>query len=273
MNVLSIDLESWTHKYFLEFRSDKKNRLDNGFVKNATLETLKILKKYNVKTSFFVVSEIFDWHPDIIYKIQEQGHEIGFQTHTHKILAKKKDLMNELKLGRKFIDEFGPKGFRAPQGFLRKEYLEIVKDWGFEYDTSIYAEFNIFAPIDGILEAPVSSYPLFRSGAPIEYPRQLDLNLLIREIPFGSGYFMAVLGKNLQWFITKLNRAKTPTNLIIHTWQITEIPKLSAREKNINDILTRLKMFPYEINRRKDFEFLLDRNKFEPLIDLIKKFK
>ena len=273
MNVLSIDLESWTHKYFLDLKSDKKNKVDNGYIKKATEETLRILKKYNVKTTFFVVSEIYGWYPNLINKIRQAGHEIGFQSHTHQLLTTQKRLKEELKLGQDFIDEFGPEGFRAPQGQMKKEYLPIIKDWGFKYDSSVYAPFKIYEPISGLFEAPVSTYPRFRPKEPLTYPRDLTLKLMVKETPFGSGYFIGLLGKNVQRYIRKLNKLNIPANLIIHNWQITEIPKLTAREKNINNILTRIKMFPYEINRRKDFKILLNRNKFEPLVDLIKKFK
>ena len=46
MNVLSIDLESWVHKYFLDFESSIKKIKDNGYIYDATLDILKILEKF-----------------------------------------------------------------------------------------------------------------------------------------------------------------------------------------------------------------------------------
>ena len=274
MNVLSIDLESWLHKYFLEYESHRKKEKDNRYVYDATLDTLKILERYKVKTSFYIVSEVFKWYPELIYKIKDMGHEIGFQTHTHPLLLRTKDIQQQLKLGKKFIEEFTPQGFRAPQGFMRKEYLPILKDWGFTYDSSIYSEFKIFEPIEGLLEVPVSTYPIFGATNSISYPRELTLRLFMKEIPFGSGYFIGILGKNVQWFINRLNRKNIPTSMIIHTWQIRDIPnKKEVNKKVNNNILTALKMIPYEINRRNDFEILLQDNDFMPMIKLINKYK
>lgn len=270
MNVLSIDLESWVHKYFLNYTSQVKNKKDGKHICKATLDTLKILDRFNVKTSFFIVSEIFEWHPWLIQKIKDKGHEIGFQTHSHRILFRKNDLIEELKNGKKFIDEFNPQGFRAPQVFMRKEYLPVLKDWGFIYDSSIYAEFKIFKPVEGMFEIPISTYPIFKKGRSIRFPRKFDLQLLKREIPFGSGYFIGLLGINIQWFIKRLNKKNVPTNLFIHTWQITEPP---LENKNINEnILNRFKMYPYNINRRDAIEYLFNKFKFIPLIELINNY-
>lgn len=267
MNVLSIDVESWLHKYFLDYDSSTKNKKDDGHICDATLDLLKILEKYELKTTFFVVSEIFNWHPWLIYKIKDSGHEIGFHTSTHRRLFRQKDLLEELEMGKEFIDEFCPKGFRAPEVFIRKEYLSILRDWGFLYDSSIYSEFKIFEPIEGILEVPVSTYPLFKTKGPIHFPRVLSLPLLTKEIPFGSGYFIGLLGSNIQWFIKQLNKKDIPTSLVAHTWQIRDIPRGNRNPEG--NILHRIKMIPYNINRRDTIDFLCQNYEFIPMIKLI----
>ena len=270
MNVLAIDVESWLHKYFLDYDSLTKNNKDDGHICEAILKILKILEKHDVKTTFFVLSEIFDWYPWLIYKIRDMGHEIGFHTHTHRKLLRKKELLGELKKGKKFIDEFNTQGFRAPEVFIRKEYFPILRDWGFIYDSSIYSRFKIFEPIDGILEVPISTYPLLKTDTPIHYPRNLSIPLLLREIPFGSGYFIGLLGSNVQWFINQLNKKNVPTNIITHTWQIGNIPTTNRDMKGMQgNILNRIKMIPYNINRRDAINFLLQNNEFIPMIKLI----
>ena len=133
------------------------------------------------------------------------------------------------------------------------------------YDSSIYSEFKIFEPFEGILELPISTYPLYRTNTPIEFPRFLTLSLMIKEIPFGSGYFLGFFGKNIQWFIKQSNKKNTPASLIIHPWQIKEYPKVNRKIKG--NILNRVKMIPYNINRRKTFDFLCQNYKFVPMIN------
>ena len=268
MNVLSVDLESWVHKYFLNDKSSIKKAKDDGYIRDATLDILKILDTHDVKTTFFIVAEIFNWYPNLINKIRENGHEIGFHTYAHRcVLNRKKDLLDELKNGKKFIDGFDIKGFRAPEVFLKKDYLITLKDWGFTYDSSVYSEFKIFEPVEGILELPVSTYPLYKTNRAIQFPRILTPSLMIKEIPFGSGYFIGLLGSNIQWFINRSNKKNIPASLTIHPWQIKDIPKINRNLKG--NIINRVKMIPYNINRRETFNFLCQNYEFAPMIKLI----
>jgi peptidoglycan/xylan/chitin deacetylase (PgdA/CDA1 family) len=270
VNVLAIDVESWLHKYFLDYDSITKNKKDAGYIRDSILDTLKIFQNHDVKTTFFIISEVFDWHPEAIYKIKDMGHEIAFHTHSHRRLLRKKDLLEELKKGKKFMDEFDTKGFRAPQAVIKREYLPILRDWGFVYDSSIYSEFKIFEPIDGILEVPISTYPLFKTHRPVHFPSDLTISLLIREIPFGSGYFIGLLGPNVGWFINKLNKKNIPTSLTAHSYQIYQIRDMPKGDRSIEGgIFERLKMIPYNVNRRDTIDYLLRNYDFIPMINFI----
>jgi len=270
VNVLSVDLESWVHKDFQDINTNLKMEKDANYVCEATMDIIEILSRHNVHTTFFVISEVYDWYPWLIHKIKSRGHEICFHTHSHRKLFKKADLLRELKLGSGFIEEFDTKGFRAPEAFFREEYYAILKDWGFLYDSSIYSEFRIFSPMDGILEVPISTYPLTKKEAPIYYPRNLDFRLLSREIPFGSGFFFGLLGSNVGWFINRLNADNIPANLFIHPWQIRDFPRDYGREKD--DVVHRIKMIPYNINRRNALEKILSRFPFLPMTRVINNF-
>ena len=270
LNVLSVDMESWVHKYFLEEISYKKKLKDNNYIVEATFDILNILKKYNVNTTFFITGEIYEWYPWLIDKIKDMGHEIGFHTYTHRILKNKKILLEELKMGKKFIDEFKITGFRAPEMFMKREYCNLLKDWGFKYDSSIYSEFKIFEPIDSFLELPISTYPLYRTKNPIGFPRIITPSLIMKEIPFGSGYFIGFLGENVQWFIKRVNYRKKPAIFFIHPWQIREFPRDNSGQED--DIVKRIKMIPYNINRRDALEKILSRFPFSTMTRVINNF-
>ena len=283
INVLSIDLESWIHKYFINQRSSTKKTMDKGYIWKATQDILNILDSNGIRTTFFVVGEIFEWYPELIYMMKEKGHEINFHTYSHKKLLKEEHLLDELKKGKKFIEEFNIKGFRAPEAVIQKNHLKILKDWGFSYDSSIYSAFKIVEPIDGLLEIPISSYPLYKQKLNIKFPRNLNLPLLIHEIPFGSGYFIGLLGSNVQWFINRCNRKDIPVNMFMHPWQIVTPPGINKNigvfmnlatppsiNKNILGVfMDHIKMIPYEINRRDTFNYLCRNYNFLPMKDLL----
>lgn len=51
-----------------------------------TKEILKILKKYNVRATFFIVGKMIKGRKNIIEKIKSDGHEFGNHTFSHKRL-------------------------------------------------------------------------------------------------------------------------------------------------------------------------------------------
>jgi cellulose synthase/poly-beta-1,6-N-acetylglucosamine synthase-like glycosyltransferase len=56
---------------------------DDGPSDDYTIPILNILKKYNVKATFFVVGENAESFPSIIKRMWSEGHEIGSHTFTH----------------------------------------------------------------------------------------------------------------------------------------------------------------------------------------------
>ena len=108
---------------------------------------------------------------------------------------------------------------------------------------------------------------LVRSKEPIEFPRILSPSLMIKEIPFGSGYFIGFFGLNIQWFIKRVNIKKKPAIFFIHPWQIKEPPKIKSNLKG--NLLNQFKMIPYNINRRDTFNFLCENYQFTSMIKLI----
>lgn len=61
---------------------------DDGPNPIYTRQILAILKKYNIKATFFVVGVNAQKYPDVIKEIYAQGHVIGNHTMTHPMLTK-----------------------------------------------------------------------------------------------------------------------------------------------------------------------------------------
>lgn len=218
--ALSIDLESWIHRQIgcaLNIKSKKE--LDQGYIEKATSYILNVLNRHRRKVTFFVVSEIFDWYPDLIQRIKEHGHEIAHHTHTHRYIETKQDLVEELRQSKGFIQEFEPVGFRAPEGRIRVEHLKILADYGFEYDSSSYGNFNISTTIHGVKEIPISTFRFFNSSN-LNLPRNITKRSLCRELPLGSGFFMSALGPVARVLPLLLGFHNKVPVLFVHPWQI-----------------------------------------------------
>jgi peptidoglycan/xylan/chitin deacetylase (PgdA/CDA1 family) len=56
---------------------------DDGPHPEFTPEVLDILKKENVKATFFMIGERMEKYPEIVKEVMKQGHLIGNHTYTH----------------------------------------------------------------------------------------------------------------------------------------------------------------------------------------------
>lgn len=56
---------------------------DAAWGSDKTEDILRILKEHNVKTTFFLVAFWVDKYPDMVKRIDEEGHEIGNHSANH----------------------------------------------------------------------------------------------------------------------------------------------------------------------------------------------
>lgn len=103
---------------------------------------LDLFDKYNIKATFFTPGKVAEKYPEDIKEIVKRGHEIGFHGYEHENFAlMTKDEQKEVfKKGMESIKNIlgdYPKGFRAPEGELTKETLELVKENGFTYSSNL----------------------------------------------------------------------------------------------------------------------------------------
>lgn len=248
-NYLSIDFESWVYPDLPEFEqlnSQQRKQLDDGYVQDSAKEVLKILKKHQTKLTFFILGQIYDWYPQVIEKIAQEGHEIAYHTHTHDILKTKKDLVNSLERSKGFLKKYKPRGFRAPSFIITKEHFSILKDYGFEYDSSYYDAYLSRELVNGLLELPVSKYCRW---------------------PIGSGYSIAAFGKKIGYIFRRINRGGSPFIAFVHNWQIIKPKK--ATFPNHNYLLKRPSYLPYTFKIYDTFECLLERFSIAPMERLI----
>jgi peptidoglycan-N-acetylglucosamine deacetylase len=111
---------------------------------------LRLFKKYDLKTSFFIPGHSIETFPKEMEMIVAGGHEIGAHGYTHEnpvamtpqqeedVLAKSVDLIEKL-AGRR------PRGYVAPWWEMSAKTAELLGKYGFSYDHSQgYRDFQPF---------------------------------------------------------------------------------------------------------------------------------
>ena len=109
---------------------------DDGPDDKFTPQILNVLKKHNVKATFFLLGTRVHKHPNVAKQILDDGHTIGNHTYWHPELTKKNiDSMvweieqNEKELER--ILQIKTNLFRAPYGALTEKQIQKLSELGY----------------------------------------------------------------------------------------------------------------------------------------------
>ena len=230
INALSIDLEDWHHPELLRGHVPGDPQRQVG---DSTDRILRLLERFNVKATFFVLGNVAAEDPELVRRIHGKGHEIASHGMSHKPLQKLSptEFDDELKSFDRLIrdilgDDVPIRGFRAPTFSLNNmtNYaLACLAENRYLYDSSIFPASNY---LYGVNDAPCSIYrPDFKdlrrtdeSSPIVEFP--LTVYQLGRaRIPVSGGFYLRVMPYPLiRRFLREINRTR-PFVLYFHPWE------------------------------------------------------
>jgi len=116
----------------LIWRKETKNKevwltFDDGPTPEVTPWILSVLKKENVKATFFLVGEHIEQYPELVGSIINEGHLIANHSYSHKNgwLTSKKKYISDIEK----CQELMPKNslFRPPYGKITKAQISVLK--------------------------------------------------------------------------------------------------------------------------------------------------
>ena len=257
MNLLGIDFEEWFHTELIQkvLENEKKTfQVVKGIDK-----ILELLRKHDTYATFFMVGEILEKFPDILDKILDNGHEIGFHTMYHSRL----DSENFQEKFSKELDDFAKltnnksKGFRAPTFSLNEKsswVIDTLEKYDYVYDSSIVpAKTNLY----GTPNAPKKPYKITSNsldsdnphGKIIEFPLMIT-KFLGKTIPVGGGFYLRTLPfGTTKKALRSYSQENIPGVFYIHSWELTPeyMPKIKLSTKNnfityhnLNKVLERM---------------------------------
>ena len=97
---------------------------DDGPDPHATPQILDILRKHDVKATFFVVGRYVAEHPELVRRIVEEGHTLGNHTYNHFDMSylSPGQIRQELQSTQEAVDE--ALGYHYPMAVMRPPYGE-----------------------------------------------------------------------------------------------------------------------------------------------------
>ena len=237
MNLLGIDFEDWFHPELIQRYITTKN--NKPTIIDCIDKILEWLRKNDTFATFFMVGELLESKPELLDKILDNGHEIGFHTMYHTRLDTpnfKEKFSEEIK---KFAELTKGKshGFRAPTFSLNHTtswVIDILEENNYLYDSSIMpAKTRLY----GIPNADVEPYRISSSSLEhndptskiLEFPL-LTTRWLGYNFPVCGGFYLRFLPLKIIERAIKNNIEKNiPATFFIHSWELTPefMPKIN----------------------------------------------
>lgn len=141
--IFTVDVEDWFQPENLK-SSIHFNQWDSMEIRveKSTLKILDLLSKYDSHATFFVLGWIAERKPQLVKEIHQRGHEIASHGYAHQLVYNQsaEDFREDIKKSKVILEDIigkGIYGYRAPCFSITNWALEIVKQEGFLYDSSI----------------------------------------------------------------------------------------------------------------------------------------
>lgn len=138
-NASARDL-AWYEAYFVGDESEKVIYLtfDCGYENGNTQPILDALKKHNVPAAFFVVGHFLETAPDMVKRMDEEGHLVGNHTYHHPDMsaisdpeAFQKEMDDVAELFWEITGTELSPFYRPPQGKCNTRNLEMAQELGY----------------------------------------------------------------------------------------------------------------------------------------------
>jgi peptidoglycan/xylan/chitin deacetylase (PgdA/CDA1 family) len=236
MILLSFDIEEFDMPFEYGKLIDFKDQI--SISEEGTLAILDILKKHQVKATFFSTATFAINTPEVMKRIVDEGHEVASHNYYHSDFK-----VEHLKLSREKLEELTGQeihGFRMPR-MQPVDEIEIFKA-GYHYNSSLnptylpgrynnYKKPRTFFYEKGVLQIPASVSPLIRF--PLFW-------LSFHNLPL-----------NIYKWLSKMTIKKDGyLNLYFHPWEFTDLnqperfnfPKYVSKNSG-NSMIERMDIF------------------------------
>lgn len=133
---------------------------DDGPSPHVTPHVLDMLKKHQVKATFFVIGSEVERFPELAKRILAEGHTLGSHTYSHRfdiIYQSPQHYLDDLRKGEETLRrllKYETRLTRAPGGSTRftSEYIQLLNDEGF-----IYVDWNVDSGDSRSLTVPAAT--------------------------------------------------------------------------------------------------------------------
>ncbi len=251
------------------------------------------------KGTFFVLGWIAERYPDLVRRIQKEGHEIACHGYAHQLIysQSKEEFREDIKKSKAILQDITGSevmGYRAPSYSITNKSswaFEVLVEEGFKYDSSIFPihhdfygmpnapRFPFVISLDGnsnfeflMLNLELGTAAPQHSSTPsqssiIEFPLS-TVKVFGQNFPIsGGGYFRLLPYSLIKYGLKSINEKENkPFTFYLHPWEIDpEQPRIKA-------LLSRSTFRHYVNLNKTEFKFkrLLSDFQFSSIKELLR---
>lgn len=126
----------------MELEGSEQEDAGNCIMYPGTMRILELLDEYGLKATFFVPGIAAQKYRDLLDEVVRQGHEIAIEGYSHQNMGlmteeeQREDIRKSMDVVERLFSVV-PVGFRAADGELTLKTLEIAKEEGILYSSSL----------------------------------------------------------------------------------------------------------------------------------------
>ncbi len=225
VNALTIDVEDYfqVSAFAGHIPRSEWEQMDCRVERNVAV-ILEILRKHDVKATFFTLGWIAERYPQMVRDIVSGGHELASHGYAHLRASEQtpEEFSADIVRAKAILEDFGGvsiKGYRAPSfsiGTGNLWALDCIRDAGYVYSSSIYpvrhdhygmpdAPRFSFQSVDRLIEVPPTTLRLFERNWPAA----------------GGGFFRLLPYAVSRWSLARVNQVDAqPGMFYFHPWEI-----------------------------------------------------
>lgn len=237
--VVSVDLEFLEHTPAYRAASGRQDR--SGIGVSGTKFLLDLFAANDVRSTFFVVGDVAQTHPQLVERIATAGHELASHSLTHRRLTalSKDERRREVSESKDAIEavheDAEVRGFRAPVFDMAADHFSMLGDAGYEYDSSLLPARRIpgfYRPTQNV-RTPVTATSLDPEAPPelVEVPLSVAP---YARLPI-SGAWPRLLGRTYARVGVEsvVRRNRTPV-LYFHPWEFVDLPEIAGLPQRVS---------------------------------------
>lgn len=222
---MSIDVEDWFHVENLR----RVVARDTWHVRQLRVEKtmermLQLMADHGVRSTCFVLGSLAERVPDLVRRIAEAGHEIASHGYDHELVHETEPnrFRSDVERSKSQLEDISNRpvrGYRAPSFSLTDWALPILRDVGFEYDSSLFPT--------TLSHSRYGRPEVLRRGDPVtrvDGVTEVSLSCLpVREhaLPWaGGGYFRLIPYPVFKRGVKRILGSGKPYVFYIHPWEL-----------------------------------------------------